>query len=87
MIVFLCLSFSKKCDNNNDCEDESDEMYCDYVESKATYNKALAPRHPFNTSKPVTVYFNLQIAQLRSIDTAKLKFTTDFFLMYVKQLL
>ena len=74
--------FRKKCDNNNDCEDESDEKMtsCDYVRIKDTYNKALAPRDRFDNSKPVTVYFSLMINQLREIDTPKLKFTIDFYL-------
>ena len=74
--------FRKKCDNNNDCEDESDEKMssCDYVIIKDTYNKALAPRDPFDNSKPVTVYFSLMINQLREIDTPDLKFTIDYYL-------
>ena len=73
--------YSKKCDNNHDCEDETDEMYCDYVVVTDTYNKDLAPRHRYNHSNPVTVYVNLLVAQIRSIDTPQLKFTTDFHLL------
>ena len=66
----------------NDCNDESDEKmtHCDHLPFKDIYNKNLAPRDRFNSSKPLVVYFSLVIGQLREIDTLKLKFTIDFFL-------
>ena len=72
----------KKCDNNNDCDDESDEKItsCVYVSTRGTYNKKLAPRDPTDITKPVVVYFSLMISQIREINTQKLKFTIDFFL-------
>ena len=82
MIILIKFLFRKKCDNHNDCEDESDEKRanCDYISVKDTYNKDLAPRDRFDTAKPVIVYFSLMIAQIREINTPKLKFTIDFFL-------
>ena len=81
-LINISYNLRKKCDNINDCNDESDEKmtHCDHLPFKDIYNKNLAPRDRFDSSKPLVVYFSLMIGQLREIDTLKLKFTIDFFL-------
>ena len=72
--------FSFKCDSEFDCPDKSDEQNCTYLVLGADYQKELMPRTVEMRDEPVVVYINVSILTLRSIDTAQMQFTADFFL-------
>ena len=71
-------NFSDKCDTDIDCNDKSDEFYCDYLRLRSRYAKTLLPRD--RLGNPLNVYINVSILAFPSIDTVNLKFTADFYL-------
>ncbi len=80
---------SKRCDTKFDCDDQSDELYCDYLRVGDNYAKELAPpssldngdsKEKADVEQPLVVRINVSIQSLPSIDTVNLKFTADFFL-------
>jgi len=76
-----CLELSHRCNTAVDCADESDEYLCDYLVFGSNYAKELIPRREDALKdSAVVVHMNVSILAFPSIDTAALKFTTDFFL-------
>ena len=69
---------SDKCDTDFDCNDKSDEYYCDYLRFGENYAKELIPRD--ESGKALIVYMNVSVLAFPFIETVALKFTADFYL-------
>ena len=72
------LPFSSKCDTDFDCQDKSDEYYCDYLRFGESYAKDLIPRD--ESGKALVVYMNVSVLAFPKIETIALRFTADFYL-------
>merc|ERR1719206_1706395 len=72
-----CIPLANKCNSKIDCEDESDESQCAYLEVPANYAGQLGPSS--HGSEAVPVYLNISILALPRIDTIHLQFTADYY--------
>ena len=73
-----CSFLSDKCNTEIDCEDKSDEYNCDYLRFGANYAKELIPRD--EAGEIFTVYLNVSVLAIPTINTVSLSFTSDFYL-------
>lgn len=74
-----CIDLARRCDTVNDCDDESDEVDCFYLQFPSTYQSEIAPKN-LDRDSPLYVYINVTILALPSIETVGLKFTADYYL-------
>ena len=73
-----CIPLHEKCTTELNCDDESDEQNCNYLQMKDSYSKEILPLN--KNRNPCIVYINATVFAFPSIDTMILKFTTDFYL-------
>ena len=73
------LLFSKRCDNNLDCEDMSDEDDCAFIRMRPGYSKELVPKPA--PGKPAVVNTLITIQDIPDIDTFNTKLTVDYTVM------
>lgn len=70
-----------KCNNLNECQDESDEAYCSYLAIKQSYNQDLSPLNATNATDKLFIYLSIHVYQFRSINPVEQKFTSNFNMM------
>ena len=73
-----CIPLANKCNSKIDCEDESDESQCTYLEVPSNYAGQLSPSSKGSSAVPV--YLNISILALPRIDTILLSFTADYYI-------
>jgi len=63
-----CIALDKRCNQNKDCDDESDENGCRLVQFPETYRK-IQPPAPQSSSEPLPIYTFIEIIGIDEIDT------------------
>ena len=67
-----CIDIQKRCDNVKDCEDNSDEHECHFVQIPSTYNKADFPRPREMSINPISLGTHVNIESIHMIDTTEM---------------
>ena len=63
-----CIDISKRCNENVDCADESDENLCSLIRIPSSYNKANAPKST-KQNHPLEINIQTTLQKIDSIDT------------------
>ena len=67
-----CIDLQKRCNQNIDCGDGSDEEGCKLIHLPATYRK-IQPPEPVDDSKPLDIITSIKIISIDTIDTINMK--------------
>lgn len=79
-----CVSINQRCDYENDCVDNSDEVHCDVLSSPLTNNKYV-PFSKLNYKKYFEISIQAEILRIKNIDInsfnleTEMKLTTQWF--------
>ena len=69
-----CIDLNKRCDEQKDCLDGSDEEVCDLLSIPSSYNRANAPKAPIEKDS-LEIEMNIQVVTIDSIDTVNMEVT------------
>ena len=76
--IIKIFNFSKRCDQNIDCLDESDEFHCDYLAFDKLYAKEIPPIK--NVQDHLDIHINVSLLDIPYIDNYEMKFSVSFVL-------
>ena len=64
-----CISLELRCNEQNNCGDESDEYKCDFVLfDKGQYRKAQVPKSPSKQGGPLKIHVGLDVIEIVDVD-------------------
>ena len=67
-----CVDIKRRCDNVKDCEDNSDETYCELVQVPLEYNKLDPPEPKEGVDNKLIIYTKISVEQINAIDPLKM---------------
>ena len=69
-----CIDLNKRCDEQKDCLDGSDEELCDLLSIPSSYNRANAPKAPIEKDS-LGIEMNIHVVNIDFIDTVNMEVT------------